>query len=110
KAADIALGRFDFDHFGAQVEQMLGAVRTGEHTGEIDDPDAFEWPRLLQRHDYRPSKRAAPGPLAASEASPILRSADFQMSLCNSPIASSVACTPCDTAWETMALVDACAM
>src|ERR1700739_4589843 len=84
---------------------MFGAMRPGQHSAEIDDPHAFKW----KRHRYRPSKRAAPGPLAAYDANPTFTSLDFHTSFCSSRIASSVACTPCDTAWETMALVDACA-
>src|SRR5262249_24753056 len=60
-AADVPGGRLDLDDFGPEVEQVLGAVGAGEHSGEVDDPYAFEW----QSHRQRPSNRATPGPLAS---------------------------------------------
>src|SRR5271155_3474438 len=67
---EVAAGWFDLDHLGAEIQQMFGAVRPREHPAEIDDPHTFKW----KSHLYRPSNRAAPGPLACREANPTFRS------------------------------------
>jgi hypothetical protein len=67
-------GGLDLDHLGPEIEQVFGAMRASEYAGEVDDAHALWW----QAHDHFPSNRAAPGPKAANDSRPCLRSADLQ--------------------------------
>ncbi len=66
RAAHIACRGFDLGDVGAQIAQRLGAARTGQHAGEIDDPQTFKW----RAHAQFPSKTAEPGPVATKAARP----------------------------------------
>jgi hypothetical protein len=41
-ASQIAGGRLDLGHVGAEVAERLGAIGTCEHAGEIDHPQSFK--------------------------------------------------------------------
>lgn len=69
----VATRRFELDDFGTQVEQRLGAVGTGQHAGEINDPDAFE----RKRHAaHLPSNSAMPMPFSRYDLTAARKSAE----------------------------------
>ena len=41
-ASEVALGRLDLDHVGAEVGERLAARRAGQHPGQVEHPDAVE--------------------------------------------------------------------
>ena len=57
EAPEIARGRLDLGDVGAEVTQCLGAMRTRQHAGEIDDAQSFQRGATSQS----PSKDGAGG-------------------------------------------------
>ena len=49
EAGEVADGRLDLDHLGAEVGEHAGAVRAREHAGEVEDADAVERTRACHR-------------------------------------------------------------
>ena len=43
ESREIAVGRLDLDHLGAEVVKHSSAVRPGENPSEVEHPHSIEW-------------------------------------------------------------------